>query len=622
MNAWGKPVEKIYERGLTIRSFLGILYAAIIVQPAMIWIYFTTGNLIVSLAAYASIFLFSEFASWSGKGLTKQEIFIFLFGCSVATGSLFFPTLIYNLYFKRHPLTVSTGISQLLPKWFAPSLKLWHIRTFVHPEFILPIMVYLFAMFCGVLSNLALGFLTRELYIVEENLPFPLQQVDAEICKTLAERKGKRLGVFIICALIGIVYGAVVYAIPSITYAALNLRIALVPLPWIDLNFLIENLFPGASFGISTEPSIIALGLILPSTVTISVFIGSMTLYFFGNWMLVTLGLFKEWTPGMNVQNAWQRSVLHFWAGPNVMLAIAAGVLPLIFHPKPFINSIKSLLRFRKGVSTFSLKTILVMYFFGTVLSVILSHFLVPNFPLWILLLLSVGWTFLLNLVSARSLGITGMAINIPYVREGTILASGYSGYDVWFAPIVFPGPVPEGASLCANFKVADLVSTYPMDVAKTYILAASIGVIFNFLYTQLFWSIAPVPSSLFPAPFWDINTTMTILFLTKQITIFKLEWFLPTFIIATIIQSLIEFLHLPLSLIGIVVGAASPIPNSIGLLIGLSIGKILEHFFGKSWLNEHKTSIVAGLLTGEGIIVTLSTAISMILKSFWISAA
>jgi len=214
------------------------------------------------------------------------------------------------------------------------------------------------------------------------------------------------------------------------------------------------------------------------------------------------------------------------------------------------------------------------------------------------------------------------MAINIPYVREGAILASGYSGYDVWFAPIVFPGPVPEGASLCANFKVADLVSTYPMDVAKTYILATSIGVIFNFLYTQLFWSIAPVPSSLFPAPFWDINTTMTILFLTKQITIFKLEWSLPTFIIAIMIQSLIEFLHLPLSLIGMVVGATSPIPNSIGLLIGLSIGKILEHFFGKSWLNEHKTSIVAGLLTGEGVIVTLSTAISMILKSFWISAA
>ena len=624
MSSSESPGNVVHKSGLTVRSLLGIFYAAIIMQPAILWIYLSTGSVIGILAAYASIFLFSEFASWSGKGLTKQEIFVFLIGCSVASGSLLFPIQIYNLYFRRHPLTVSYGISKLLPDWFTPftSSNAWGLRTLVHPDFLFPILIGLFVAFSMTISNTALGFLMREVYIVQEKLPFPLQQVDAEICTTLAEKRRDRLSSFILSALIGAAYAIIIYAIPSISYAALDVRIRLVPLPWLDLNFLVENVFPGASFGITTEPLIIVLGLILPPFVTIGIFIGSMAVYFFGNWILVISGLFTEWTPGMNLQNTWQRSILHFWAGPNIILAIAAGVLPLLFHPRPLIDSIKSLLRLKRGVGGgVSLKLILAMYFSATISSVLLSHFLIPDFPIWILLLLSVGWTFLLNLIVARSIGITGISLNIPYVREGAILSSGYAGYDVWFAPIVFPEVMPGGAWTCAVFKTADLVSAHVMDVVKVLIIAVPLGILFNFVYTQMFWSVAAVPSSFFPAPFWDISVTMTNLFINQQITLFRPEWILPTLFIATVLHTLIELLHLPLSLIGIVAGTTSPISNSVGILIGLLIGRILQRVFGKAWLNKRKTAIVAGVLTGEGLIVTLTTAIAMILKSFWVRA-
>jgi len=48
MSSSEKPVEKIYEHGLTTKSFLDISYVAIIMQPAIIWIYFTTDNLIAT----------------------------------------------------------------------------------------------------------------------------------------------------------------------------------------------------------------------------------------------------------------------------------------------------------------------------------------------------------------------------------------------------------------------------------------------------------------------------------------------------------------------------------------------------------------------------------------------
>ena len=80
-------IEPSYKSGLTRRSILGILYAAVVVQPAVIWVYLATGNLILSAAIYAFILLFSELAAFSGTPLSKQEI-LMMIGCSMAaTGS-------------------------------------------------------------------------------------------------------------------------------------------------------------------------------------------------------------------------------------------------------------------------------------------------------------------------------------------------------------------------------------------------------------------------------------------------------------------------------------------------------------------------------------------------------
>jgi hypothetical protein len=616
-------IESNYKSGLTWRSVLGLLYAAIVIEPAVIWVYLATGNLILSAAVYASILVFSELSALSGKSLTKQEILVFLLGSSaIGIGVSFGPGLIYSLYFRRHSLVELYGITNLIPDWVSPSVTspVWDMRTFLNADWLLPIGLSLILIPLSIFVNLSLGFLTHELYVENENLPFPLQQVGAQLCSTLAERNRSKLRIFMLSTVIAMFYGVFLYMIPQISAAVLNASLQIIPLPWIDLNNYVEFVFPGGSFGIATDLVVIAMGLILPIKVIASVFIGSFAVYFVGNGILAQMGLFTDWSPGMSLQNAWQRSILHFWAGPNIALAIAAGVLPLVFHPKLLVDAFRGLLKIpvtmKRG--SLSLKIILTLFFAGSLCYTIIAAILVPDFPLWIFLFLNVGWVFIINLIVARAIGVTGISFNIPYVREGLILVSGYPAtkYDAWFAPVLGGS---GGADWCANFKTADLTNTWPMDLVKGTIFALVVGLVFGFIYTQMFWTITPIPSSLFPVPFWDINVTMTTLFLTRQLFILNPIWIGSTFIIGLVLQVLMDFAHLPISVIGIAAGTASPIANSAGMFLGLVIGEFLGRYFGKKWIEENKATIFAGILSGEGLIVAFGAAIAMIFKAIWI---
>ena len=299
-------------------------------------------------------------------------------------------------------------------------------------------------------------------------------------------------------------------------------------------------------------------------------------------------------------------------------MGIAAGILPLIVNPKPIIEAFKSLTKIpttaERGIS---LKVILAMYLSGIVIAIVTATILVPGFPVWIFILLSGVWPFVINLIAARSLGVTGLAINIPFVRQGTILASGYQGYDIWFAPTLAEGT--GGAGWCGNFKVAELTSTFPMDLVKALVIACPIALALGFIYTQMFWMISPIPSSLFMAPFWDINVTMTTLFIRRQAELFRPDWMITTFIVGAALQLVATFMHLPVSIIGIAMGASWPIPNAVGVMIGFILLKILGRLYGKRWIDQQRTTIAAGLFTGEGLIVAFSAAAAIISRSVWI---
>ena len=611
--------RKAHERGLTLRSTLAILYSSAVVLPAIIWVQLATGSFILEAGIYATVFLFGEVAALTGKPLTKQEILIFIVGgITAGVGVYFFPTYIYNMYFRRSALISS--ITQLIPDWFSPPANspVWDLRTFIHLDWLIPISLSLIQLALLLIAELALGFLATEIFVEQENLPFPMQQATAQLCSTLAERPAKRTRVFTISAVFSFVYTIFLYSIPTITRAALNIEVQIIPLPWVDLNNLVEKVLPGASLGIATDPIAVMLGLILPTEVVISMFVGSAALFFVGNSILTHLGLFTEWSPGMTLQDAWQRSILHFWAGPMIVFSIVAGVLPLILHPKPFFSAIRSLSRLpgtesKRGLS---LTVILAVYLTSTLASVLIAYSLVPGFPLPIFIIISVGWTFVATLITTRSLGVTGTIPQIPYVWQGTVLASGYEGYSAWFAPLV----IGEASYWAGNFKVANLTSTSRMDLVKAFSIAFIASLLFGLIYSQMFWTISAIPSSLFPAPFWDMNVNITYLFITRKITsLFSTEWMIGTLIVAVATQLLTGFLKVPISPIGIATGMILPIATPMGYVLGVLIGKLLASYLGEDFIREQRTTIFAGVLTGESLLITLSTGIAMVLKSRWV---
>jgi len=628
-----KPAQDESEKSrsaspLTWRSLSGILYAGVVLLPAVLWLYFSTGDVIVaSTAMYTTALLFGELARLS-KPLTKQEIFIIMYGSTVAAGNFIITAgFVFNAYFRSSPIAAQFGLTEAIPTWLVPPLTSPAIiqRNLFHPDWILPIIVTTSGVLLAMICDIALGFLAQHLYIEVENLPFPMQQVEAQVCLTMATKESKKIRIFTISAVISMAYAALLYALPFISYALLGWSIVAIPQPWIDLNRFVEWILPGASFGVATGLSIFAMGFILPFNVIASMFVGSLGFYFVGNALLVRWGLFTEWFPGMNLSDTWARSVLGFWASPMIGLVIAATILPLMRHPRNLAKTFSDLLKMptvtRRGGSI-SLRLILALFLISTLGSVLLVWILVPGFRYWawILILLSVGWTFVFTLASARAIGVTGMGPTAPYsstlyVREASYIATGYSGADIWFAPLV----VSSGGSFyCAVFKTARLTETNPIDYVKAYFIAFFVALIMGYVYVSAFWSIAPMPSSLFPCPFWPLQATVVSLFVTRSVQLFNPAFLIGAATVGGILFAIIEVGHLPLSLMGIALGPTIPIPYTVSYLIGAVVAKLMKRRMGREWFETNRTVIVAGIFTGLGLTVALSTAIALIARSLW----
>jgi len=613
---------------LTWRSLAGILYAGVVLLPAVLWLYFSTGSLIVaSTAMYTTALLFGELARLS-KPLTKQELFIIMYGGTVAAGEFLITAgFVFSAYFRSSPIAAQFGLTEAIPNWLVPPLTSPAItqRNLMHPDWILPIIVVTSGVLLAKICDVSLGFLARHLYIEVEELPFPMQQVEAQVCLTMAAKESKKIRIFTLSAIIAMAYAAILYALPFVSYAILGWPMVAIPQPWIDLNRLVGWILPGASFGVATGLTVFAMGFILPFNVIVSMFIGSVSFYFVGNTLLVNWGLFTEWFPGMSVSDAWTRSVLGFWASPMIGLIIAAAILPLVRHPGNFVKTFRDLLRMptvAKRGGSISLKLIMALFLLTTLGSVLFVWMLVPGFRswVWVLILLSVGWTFIFTFASARAIGVTGMGPIAPYsptlyVREASYIATGYTGVDIWFAPLVVSS---GGAFMCAVFKTAKLTDTNPIDYVKAYFIAFFIALIMGYIYVSAFWRIAPMPSALFPCPFWPLTATIQSLFITRSLELFNPTLLIGAATVGSILFLIIEIGHLPLSLMGLALGPTLPIPFTVSYMIGAIAAKLMERRMGKEWFQTNRTIIVAGIFTGVGLTVALSTAIALIARSMW----
>jgi hypothetical protein len=264
------------------------------------------------------------------------------------------------------------------------------------------------------------------------------------------------------------------------------------------------------------------------------------------------------------------------------------------------------------------------LYFSSSLLSVLLFHIFAPSFPLWIAILFSFGWGFINNLIASRGTAETGNPVVIPYVWQGAILLSGYKGLEPWFISPVAGGTLSPWWT--ASIKACYLTETRSLDFFKSIFVGYALILIMSFVYVSFFWSMAPIPSTIYPMTLvsWPTNAITQSMWITGQISTLNpqimLLSFLCMFLILIVGETLQRYTSIPFSAISLVVGITMLPTSTIPLFIGSAIGwLILQKIFGRDWWMRYRAIISGGLTAGESIIVAISVAFILISKGTWI---
>lgn len=625
---------KGFRSGFTKSSCLAAIYATVIFIPALIYLQLVTG-LTGLPVAWFTILLWVKLSGLTGKKLTKQEAYLVFTLASIEFLPLYY---VQRAWFRTSGIAEFFGLTEEFPRWWVPPLESGAFEvtgegvrgTLFHPDWLLPISVTLTWLAISTALAVALGFFSREVFIEEEHLPFPTEQITATAIVAMTGEERRPMRTLSVFAIVGFAWGFLVYAAPFIVQAWTGQMIQWIPIPWIDLNKRVEVFFPGASLGILTDLIPYAVGLVIPFRAAVGIGVGSLAVYFFGNWLTVKYSLSPQpwWEPGMSIAVAGQRSILFFWSTIIIGVGLAAGVAPLIHHPGTLKRALSYMLRpairakerssdavsFRK----FIFLPLIIGLAGGTALFVILvPHFALAN--LWTLPLIMV-MPFVTTLVTGRMRAETGVAeFPIGQMKNLVFLATGYQTADAWLAPNPFS---TSGRAWLTKLKEAQLTETTSSSVTKAYILLLPVTIVFSLIYIDLLWKMGPIPSIRYPgaAAIWPIDVTYTALWIKGRGTaFFPPLWILYSLLGGTGIYFALALLKLPVSFIGIAVGAAQLPPYALAFLIGGIVGKILEHRFGKEAWGRRKVLVSGGLTMGESIAITISVAVSLIINSIWI---
>jgi len=625
-----------FRSGLTTSSALAALYATVIFIPAIIYLQLVTGQGEFPVAWFM-LLLWVKLSELSGKHLTKQEAYLIY----TLAGIEFLPlTLVYRAWFRNAPIVQKFGLTNELPLWYYPPSQssLYEIRTLFHSDWLIPVSLMLTWLIIHTILSISLGFQVRELYMEVENLPFPMEQVNAVAIVSLTSGERRPARVLSIFAIFGFSWGVLLYAFPFVIQSWTGQTFQVLPIPWIDMTVGIERFFPGACFGIATDLIPYTAGLVVPFYIIVAQFLGSLAIYFFGNWMTVAYKLGPDtdlaqagyqswWIPGMKTSLVAQRSIMYFWAPVTIGLSLAAGVAPLLHRPRTLFRAITRLASPFTDMETRSSEPVprliillpLILSLVGgvAIFAVLVPDFLLSN--LWFIPFM-ISMPFLSTLISGRMRGEAGVSasLHVGELQNILFILSGYPKADIWFAP----NPMTQqGGGWLTRFKVAQLAETTSTSVVKAYLLLLPFTVIVGFLYVEVLWRAAPIPSAAYPGAeiYWPISATYTCLWVKgQQVGLFNVSWIFYSLAAGIGLYSGLALAKLPSCYIGFAAGTGQLPPYATAIFIGGIIGKIAAHRLGDEWRRSSRL-VAAGLTMGESIAITISVAISLIINSIWV---
>ncbi|HEY4330387.1 MAG TPA: peptide transporter [Phycisphaerae bacterium] len=643
-----------WEDGFSVRSLIGCVFIGLVMMPASMYLSLLVGGDLSGAARWVTVVLFVELARRSYTSLSRPEIFI-LFYMAGATISSPFQGLLWTQYYVHSPPAIHAQISEAIPAWVAPGPDSLERRTFFQWGWLGPIAMIILGQLLGRIDRFGLGYVLFRITSDVEKLPFPMAPVGALGITALADssetaRSGSsktdswRWRVFSIGGMIGLVFGALYIGIPALSSTFLKKPIELIPLIFTDLTTSTQNVLPATPITVSFDLGNLLVGMVLPFYAVIGTFLGTIMTWI-ANPILHKQGLLPSWKPEMNaIDTAYANHVdIYLSLGIGIALAIALIGFYHVFSSlrKAKMNSLdptgnsklETLFRPPPGRGDIHILAGVGIYLFSTTTYIVLCHFLVPDFPLWILLAYGFLYTPIISYVAARMEGIAGQWVDLPYVREATFIASqsfGYHGVSIWFAPI----PLNNYAGSVVEFRTQELTGTRLTSIIKAEFLIFPIVIISSIFFSQYLLRLAPIPSAQYPYAnkMWELQARQQALLQSSTLgdnttggaggaTFY--DAIKPPVIVSGTILGVLSYMALSL--------AGAPTMLCYGLVRGLGtgissglfpqlFGALLSRFyfqkrFGLKW-TQYAPILLAGFSCGMGLISMFSLGCLLIAKS------
>ena len=518
-----------YENGFTGKVVIGALFVCLIMLPGAIYLGLVAGQSLGAAAQWVTIVLFSEVARRSFLPLKRQEIYCLFYMAGALTYTGFgglpgisggpFGNLIAIQFLMQSPAMapVAGALGHVHYHWIAPPVgsPAYANRNFLDSAWAVPIALLIASQILDRMKWIGLGYLLFRLTSDVERLPFPLAPVAASGATALAEASTKeeswRWRVFSTGTIIGLIFGFFYLAIPIFTGVTFGTPVQLLPIPFFDLTPNTERSLPTALTGYNPDLGLIMIGFLIPYQIVLGGFISSVVAQIGLNPVLYHMGLFPHFVSGSPTLQAKASIDFDFWLSFGIGTSVSIALIGLFSVAKTVISSRSkenvakrgSLSAVPAGRGDFPWQFALGMWLTATVLYVILNHKLVPLFPVWIILFYGLVLTPINSYVSARLIGLTGQAVAFPFIREASVLRSGYSGPDIWFAPL----PLADYGPQAQLFREIELTGTKFSSVIKLELFMLPLILITSFVYWGFLWHTNDIPSSQFPyaQKFWPL---------------------------------------------------------------------------------------------------------------------
>lgn len=640
-------VPSKFEEGFNWTSLLGAVFISLLMVPGTLYMGLIAGEGNIGPAAqWVTLILFLEVARRAQRSLSKAEMFV-LFFMAGAVLSMPFSGLLWNQFYIRSEAATAFGIAEGLPHWFAPppDSPSYAARSFLHPDWWGALGLIIFGFFFSQLANLVLGYGLFRLTSDIERLPFPMAPIQAQGILALAEEEeeeslqqgegGWRWRVFSIGGALGLAFGAVYLLLPTVTGALTGTAIQIFPIPFSDFTQTTETWLPAVATGMAWDAGHLIIGMVLPFFAVVGSFIGLIVTMVLNPTLYYT-GILTSWRPGDNtIQTMFNNNVdFYFSFGIGVALAIAAAGFYEVFKglrerakAKTEVHNIAEAAAdtMKKGRGDIPGWAIIVCYVFVTVAYIGVSGYLInwDKGVMAVLVFLGFIYTPLISYVTARLEGIAGQVVEVPMVREASLILSGYQGVAIWFLPL----PIANYGQMTVFYRSCELTGTKFTSIWKSTIVLYPVILISSILFANFIWGLNPVPSAVYPfaQKMWELEAANRSIIFSSTLGEFSIfeqafDW---TYVAAGAgfggaLFAIMSFAGAPVFLVyGVVRGLGQSMPH---ILIPQMIGALLGRYYfrkklGLKW-QQYIPVVAAGFFCGQGLVATVGVGITFLSRA------